>query len=433
MGRASEKFDRQLFTLKLSELSHQMQIKSISGKARVSSQKTGGSVLLNIVKGELALLPEWLEGVDRIAREVWQIQSEAVTPEFVRDILMPEAMTLIGAREGTVKSSVAAVASRMGMAEDPYPAQHHLAMELNRVKGQVSTRYEIEVRELEYKKELPGPRPRFADSPVATAQSYSWKNLQAKFIQLAREEQGRADLITKGPVLRRLDQLLRVSCNYKKHPEGWARGKPEQGLQCLLDTPPHGVWNYCSDGVSENFRERVRLCVAEAGRALPDCPKGTDAEDFWLHRLYGDLLENNSDQLFCASDEGGMIVSVCVASATFCARLERKALETNGAGSRAIVDAEGKQARLRTDEKATSNRDPAAGRLSSTVYSPIAARRMEAYLKANAIGQTDFASTAGTTDRTLRSFRRTGKVRRDIFDSIAKVMGTTREALLSPE
>jgi len=93
------------------------------------------------------------------------------------------------------------------------------------------------------------------------------------------------------------------------------------------------MWNY-SDGVSENFLERARLCVAEAGRVLTDFPKDADAEDFWLHRLWLDLRETNSEQLFAASEEGGMIVSLCVASATFCARLERKALEADGAEER---------------------------------------------------------------------------------------------------
>lgn len=168
-----------------------------------------------------------------------------------------------------------------------------------------------------------------------------WQGFHFQFMQLAREEQGRADVITNGKVLRRIDQLLRASCNYRKHPEGWERGKPGQGLVCLLDTPPHGVWNYTSDGVSENFRQRVRLCVAKAGRALHDYPKDTDPEDFWFHRLYLNLLENNSDSLFAASEEGGMIVGVCVASATFCARLEREALETNGVEERSADTAKG--------------------------------------------------------------------------------------------
>jgi len=74
-----------------------------------------------------------------------------------------------------------------------------------------------------------------------------------------------------------------------------------------------------------------------------------------------------------------------------------------------------------------------SGRLRATVTSPSAVRRMEAYMESNAIGQTDFAGKVGTTDRTIRAFRKTGKVRRDIFDAIATVMGITREALLKPE
>ena len=69
-------------------------------------------------------------------------------------------------------------------------------------------------------------------------------------------------------------------------------------------------------------------------------------------------------------------------------------------------------------------------RMRATITSKIAARRMEAYLEAKNIGLTEFAIQAQTTDRTLRSFRKTGKVRRDIFDNIAKAMGTTRDALL---
>jgi hypothetical protein len=54
------------------------------------------------------------------------------------------------------------------------------------------------------------------------------------------------------------------------------------------------------------------------------------------------LLENNSDQLFAASKEGGVILRVCVASATFCSRLERKALATDGGEQwrKAIVGAQ---------------------------------------------------------------------------------------------
>jgi hypothetical protein len=161
---------------------------------------------------------------------------------------------------------------------------------------------------------------------MTSQESDQWGNFQNLFMDLAREEQGRADVITNGSALRRVDKLLRAACTYNEHPEGWERGKPEQGLICLLETPKHGVWNYTNDGISENFFERVRLCVATAGRALPDYPHGADPEDFWLHRLYLSLLKCNSDSLFCATEEGGTILSVTVASATFCARLGREAL-----------------------------------------------------------------------------------------------------------
>jgi hypothetical protein len=198
-----------------------------------------------------------------------------------------------------------------------------------------------------------------------------WRDFQGRFMQLAREEQGRVDAITNGAVLRYKDQVLRTTCNYTERPEGWVRGKPEQGCLCLLNTPPHGVWNYGNTGVSENFRERVRLCVAEAGRALPDYPNGTDAEDFWLHRLYLDLLKNDSDLLFGASEEGGMILSVCVASATFCARLRRADLSSAAnsdktaerAQSKATLESQNRGGRPRKDvERELVREKKAAGK-----------------------------------------------------------------------
>lgn len=72
-------------------------------------------------------------------------------------------------------------------------------------------------------------------------------------------------------------------------------------------------------------------------------------------------------------------------------------------------------------------------RLKGIVESLSAARRMEEYLESKGIGQTEFAIRVGITDRTLRKFRRTGKVRRDIFEGIAKAMGMTKEEFLKHE
>jgi hypothetical protein len=70
-------------------------------------------------------------------------------------------------------------------------------------------------------------------------------------------------------------------------------------------------------------------------------------------------------------------------------------------------------------------------KLTGTIYSPQAAQRVEQFCKERGIGMTEFAVQAGTTDRTLRSFRKTGKVRRSILDEIAKAMRTTREKLIT--
>jgi hypothetical protein len=446
MGRTSQKFDRQLFALKLSEPARQMQIESLTSNKAARSAKLAGSVLIRIVDSELAVLRKWLETVDRMCREVWQTQGETITPEFVREILTQEAMTAIGARVGVTNSHLDRTAAPTH--EDPYAARHHLAMEVNRLKADVANRHEIEARELEYQKalaaqgspqsqldelggirglsedarrdtilwlqadpsaeervhvlaiqgllanlariierrmerrgspqddrqwseavtevlllldkarevrghivgkslgrlaerlprELPGPQPRRVSLPpspptsvggrgITMNQSDLWKQFGAGFEQLAREEERIERAAPK-------DRLLRAYCDYNEHPEIiHEKGKPGQGWFCLLKTPETGLWMY-SDGVSENFQERFRALAARAGVSLGS-PNGTDMEDFWLHRLYLDLCENNSKLLLCdRSQRTNAIRRVCEASATFCARLERKALVTIGAEER---------------------------------------------------------------------------------------------------
>jgi hypothetical protein len=145
MGKPSQEFDERLFTLKLSKLSREMhaQERVSDRKARAEARKTGGSSLVNGVTGRLAVLREWLEGVDRICREVWQIQGKEITPDFVRDVLLLTALALIETRKGSIMADFARRAL-MTRVYNPYPAHHHLAMEINRLKSEVSRRYEIE-------------------------------------------------------------------------------------------------------------------------------------------------------------------------------------------------------------------------------------------------------------------------------------------------
>ena len=96
MGKANHEFDEHLFTLKLSEPARQLHIKSQSCAKR-ASRRAGGfyshNGLIQIVDAHLAVSREFLELIDRICREVWQAQGKMVTPNFVRDVLVPKALS----------------------------------------------------------------------------------------------------------------------------------------------------------------------------------------------------------------------------------------------------------------------------------------------------------------------------------------------------
>jgi hypothetical protein len=350
-------FDEKLYILKFARLSRELHKKIYPAERRVFAEQRkigqghGASFYAKLADAHLDLLREQLEGVDQICREVWEAQGNSVTPEFVRTVIRGHIFLDIAARAGSINGHLQLMARRTRFTDMAAPLDH-LALKRGQLESEWSERYEIEAIELEHrakskarqgtvdsggsgaaKHATPSQFTCSESSPMLMPQVAKkalsnhgdlWRDYQDRFMRLAREEQGQREVFTTATTLRAMNQLLRAYCTYMKHPEGWERGKPDQGMICLIDTPPHGVWNY-SDGVSENFRERVRLCVSEAGRALPDCPSGADAEDFWLHRLYLGLLENNSEQLFAASQDGGMILSVCVASATFCTRLQRSA------------------------------------------------------------------------------------------------------------
>jgi hypothetical protein len=74
---------------------------------------------------------------------------------------------------------------------------------------------------------------------------------------------------------------------------------------------------------------------------------------------------------------------------------------------------------------------PTAAKTKGTIYAPKAITKLDAYLTKTQMSLTEFAGRAGTSDKTLRKFRQTGRIRRYIFDGIAKAMGLTREELLN--
>jgi lambda repressor-like predicted transcriptional regulator len=81
--------------------------------------------------------------------------------------------------------------------------------------------------------------------------------------------------------------------------------------------------------------------------------------------------------------------------------------------------------------KQEMQRQREAKKTKGTLHSPAAVAKLETYVKKRGMSYTEFATEAGTSDKTLRGFRKTSRVRRYVFDGIAKAMGLTREQLLN--
>jgi hypothetical protein len=153
----SLRFDEKLFDLKMAELLPQMYGLAVDDTPlrealtiqEGSEEAPRGAYEVQLIDRYFVRLREQLQGIDRIAREVWQIQGEAVTPEFVREILFPKAM---GAIDAWLKTHTHTSVARD--TKDPYPARFRqvAVLEIPKLRREVNARYEIEARELEYQK-----------------------------------------------------------------------------------------------------------------------------------------------------------------------------------------------------------------------------------------------------------------------------------------
>jgi hypothetical protein len=248
----------------------------------------------------------------------------------------------------------------------------------------------------------------------------SWRDVRDKFKSLADEQRGMPE-----------DERL---CVYRdRNPRAGDRGP----FSAFFGPPSEmGQWTI-SNGPNSLFRKKFDALATRAGAKL--CYGRVSPGSFspgpavvWLNSLYEHLLGIASPQLSEQAHGREVIKSVCEASAAYCARLETDARKAAASAKRWDTT----RGKLGASQSGASNnpsntRKPE--RLSATISCPSAAKRMVEHLKSKAIGQTDFASSIGTTDRTLRAFRKTGRVRRDIFKAIAKGMNITKEELLKPE
>jgi hypothetical protein len=146
MGSARGQFDEQLFILKLSPISRQMQEDGSAVKLTRGSFK-------NQIDAQIDVLSKYLASVDQLCREVWQVQGHEITPEFVRNILLTRILQSIGGRESSLKGSIDMRHWRSPNG-DTQMERHYLAMAFRQLKATVKTRYEVEARELGYKAEI---------------------------------------------------------------------------------------------------------------------------------------------------------------------------------------------------------------------------------------------------------------------------------------
>lgn len=154
---------------------------------------------------------------------------------------------------------------------------------------------------------------------MGMASSESWGDFRDKFKSLADEE--RAILQA-----RREDRGLRVHCEYNSDRSASEDKLCRDGLFCLLYRLETGRWDV-TEGPNRDFKARFEALATRAGIELGS-PTGTLPLYFWLHSLSVHLRRTDSKELFARCDTGGIITNTCQSSATFCSRLEKKALET---------------------------------------------------------------------------------------------------------
>ncbi len=338
-------FDQSLYALKIGQLSRGWHKKTRDATTRVRAEQKrigqgeGVGFYAKLADARIAVLCEHLEDVDGICREVWRAQGGTLTPAFVREVIRNFAvLATIRASCASIRGEIELMARRtrfLGLA----PVLGHLMREKGQLESDWSNRYEIEARELELQAKLGAAKvaelsvnsravsvissvtQRHGESLVVLTADL-WREFHDKFKSLANEERS---------ILRktREDRRLRVYCTYNSDRTPHESQLVQAGIVCLLYRLESGIWDI-SKGPSEEIKASFVAQATRAGTQLGH-PCGTTALDFWLHSLCLDLRITDSRKLFAPSDTGGIITEVCEASAIFCSRLEKKALDLQAA------------------------------------------------------------------------------------------------------
>ena len=145
-----ESFDDRHFHLKLRpavKRLHKEAGKCWAGaRAEVKVHGNEARLFPAFIDSHMEALRKYLEEVDRVCREVRVMDGNAVTPEFIRNILLRRVSEVIAARKGAIGHEVDLHAMRTG--EHKQGARHHLAFEMSRLLEDMANHYEVEAIEI---------------------------------------------------------------------------------------------------------------------------------------------------------------------------------------------------------------------------------------------------------------------------------------------
>jgi hypothetical protein len=148
-------FDEGLFNLKLQDACRDLhrdtnaRLKQVDGHQKKIGQGYGPGWLAKRMDAAIEVFHKYyVPRVDKACRETWLSDHDAITPEFIRGIVVPRVFAFVAARKGAIQGETELLASRTGIGTRLTPALHHLVHEINRVQGDLGTLYEIEAREL---------------------------------------------------------------------------------------------------------------------------------------------------------------------------------------------------------------------------------------------------------------------------------------------
>jgi len=308
-----EQLDQRLLLPKLEELSEEMQKRSIEATNKTASdtRESGNTAgyFPRLFEAQRQLTDEWAQKLYDVHCEVWRTQGHSISADFIRAVSNKAIPEFLVGRKGAVEHGAELWSARTRHLGAAIPLGMWTQMMI-KLRAKWARDLEAEAVASQYRSSGQQKHPVSRTVRQSTGDSTGieivsgasmWRGFRSEFKALAAEE------LILDPGNRR-DRWLRAFVDYKY-------------VKCDF-----GTW-HISSGPNEDFRASFETLATRAGISLGR-PLGADPLEFWLHHLFLDLLKHGSDQLFAAKEnEGGVILRVCEASATYCARLEKETLE----------------------------------------------------------------------------------------------------------